>query len=280
MADVRPIGKAPSPTTDATDADKSAAAPAAKRSRPNKTIPTERIKLERQLDLLRAFAGVYSASGKAVSNKEVADIVQMSETTTSLANSFFTETGLLGKGVGGWTPADEVVAYHRTYEWDKENAARELQPILAKCWFWETLQPKLSFRAMEEKDAINALGAAAAASSEYRPNLKVIIDYLVSAGMIEREGTALKLVRQQGGGATEQNARAENSPPQERAAKGTSTITTGFVQRPGGAVQFNINIDVSMTELSGWTPDRISAFFNGMAKVLAAKSGLEQDVTE
>jgi phage anti-repressor protein len=196
-----------------------------------------------------------------------------------LANSFFTDTGLLVRAPGGWIPADEVIAYHRTYEWDKENAARELQPILAKNWFWETLQPKLGFRAMEENDAVNALGAASAASSEYRQNFKLIIDYLVTVGMIERDGTTLKLARQNAS-AAEKVKREETQSPDERAAKATSTVTTGFVQRPGGAVQFHINIDVSMTEFAGWTPERISAFFNGMAKVLAAKSGLEQEVTE
>ena len=164
------------------------------------------------------------------------------------------------------------------YEWDKENAARELQPVLAKCWFWEVLQPKLGFRPLDEKEAVNALGAASAASSEYRPNLKLILDYLVTVGMIERDGTMLKLVRGAGG---EKPAREEQQgAQQERAARNTGSVTTGFEQRPGGAVQFSINIDVSMTEIAGWAPERISAFFTGMAKVLAAKSGLERDVAE
>jgi hypothetical protein len=269
MAEVHPIGKTPSPEAPAE-------AKPAKRSRPNKPIPTERIKLERQFDLLRAFAGVFGASGRAVSNKEVADIVQMSETTTSLANSFFTETGLLSKAAGGWIPSEEVVAYHRTYEWDRDNAARELQSIFARSWFWEILQPKLSFRAMEETDAINALGATSAASTEYKPNLKLIIDFLAAVGLIERDGSMLKLVRQQPAGSPEKAAREEATP--ERVAKSTSTVTTAFAQHPGGAVQFHINIDVSMTEIAGWSPDRIAAFFSGMAKVLAAKSGLEKDV--
>lgn len=276
MADVRPISKTPSPETPATES--KSGVPQPKRSRPNKTIPTERMKLERQFDLLRAYAGVYSASQKPVGNKEVADIVQMSDTTTSLANGFFTDTGLLIKAPGGSVPADEVIAYHRTYEWDKENAARELQPVLAKCWFWEVLQPKLGFRPLDEKEAVNALGAASAASSEYRPNLKLILDYLVTVGMIERDGTMLKLVRGAGG---EKPAREEQQgAQQERAARNTGSVTTGFEQRPGGAVQFSINIDVSMTEIAGWAPERISAFFTGMAKVLAAKSGLERDVAE
>jgi hypothetical protein len=263
-----------SPTADVSDA--KTAIPPAKRSRPNKTIPTERIKLERQFDLLRAFAGVYSATGKPVSNKEVADIVQMSDTTTSLANGFFTETGLLSKAAGGWVPADEVVAYHRSYEWDRDAAARELQPVLARCWFWEVLQPKLGFRPMDEKDAINALGAAAAASADYRPNLKLIIDYLVSTGMIERDGAMLKIIRTD----KPREETPPSQPPQERVRQNTSTVNTGFNQHPGGGVQFHVNINVSMEELGSWKPERIAAFFAGMAKVLAAKSGLEQEVAE
>jgi hypothetical protein len=254
--------------------------PQPRRTRPNKPIPTERIKLERQFDLLRAFAGCYVASMKPVTNKDVAEVVQMSETTTSLANGWFTETGLLTKAAsGGWIPADEVLSYHRAYEWDKDSAARELQPVLSKTWFWEVLQPKLGFRPMEEKDAINALGSTSAASADFRINLKLIIDYLVTAQMVERDGAQIRLLRNGAAGQLPEK-RDQGSAPHERGAQATSAITTGFVQRPGGGVQFSINIDVSMTEFAGWTPDRISAFFNGMAKVLAAKSGIEQEVAE
>jgi hypothetical protein len=43
-----------------------------------------------------------------------------------------------------------------------------------------------------------------------------------------------------------------------------------------GAVQFHVAIRVSMQEMSGWTPDRITAFFAGLAQVLAAKKGTEE----
>ena len=37
------------------------------------------------------------------------------------------------------------------------------------------------------------------------------------------------------------------------------------------AIQFSINVQVDMREFAGWTSDRITAFFGGIAAVLAAK---------
>jgi hypothetical protein len=39
-----------------------------------------------------------------------------------------------------------------------------------------------------------------------------------------------------------------------------------------GAMNFDISINVSMAEMRDWTPDRITAFFAGIAQVLAAKN--------
>src|SRR4051812_35970064 len=38
-----------------------------------------------------------------------------------------------------------------------------------------------------------------------------------------------------------------------------------------GCVQFCISVKVDMAELARWEPDRIAMFFNGIAKVVAAK---------
>ena len=35
-----------------------------------------------------------------------------------------------------------------------------------------------------------------------------------------------------------------------------------------GVIQFHVNIKVEMNELAGWQPERITAFLNGIARVL------------
>jgi hypothetical protein len=41
-----------------------------------------------------------------------------------------------------------------------------------------------------------------------------------------------------------------------------------------GAVAFQVSISVDMEEMSRWEPDRIAAFFSGLARVISAKKGL------
>lgn len=54
-------------------------------------------------------------------------------------------------------------------------------------------------------------------------------------------------------------------------------VQTAFTQAPEGKVQFFVNINVDITEISRWSPDRIAAFFTGLAQVLAAKGSIEKE---
>ncbi len=47
-----------------------------------------------------------------------------------------------------------------------------------------------------------------------------------------------------------------------------------------GVVQFHVTVNVSMKQLAGWAPDRITAFFGGVAQVLAAKGADNDDADE
>jgi hypothetical protein len=42
-------------------------------------------------------------------------------------------------------------------------------------------------------------------------------------------------------------------------------------------VQFHVSVKVDMAEFAGWSADRITAFFGGIAQVLAAKGTLEKN---
>jgi hypothetical protein len=54
-------------------------------------------------------------------------------------------------------------------------------------------------------------------------------------------------------------------------------VNTRFVQPNDGSIEFQIQVRVGMQEMSNWSPERIAAFFGGVAQVLAAKGKLEKD---
>jgi hypothetical protein len=250
--------------------------PNGKRARPTKVIPTERLTVKRQLDILRAFTAASGPSGKPVGNKEVAGILKIADTTVSLANNFFIETGLLVKGANGFVPAPEVVSYSRAYEWNPANAALKLAPLFAKAWFAEALTPKLSFRPMEEAEVIDTLAEVSAAAPDYRANLKLLIEFMEATGLTQREGSMIKLARSTSDGTSPAPEQITSSERELGPVATRSTVATTFTQPTEGVVQFHVSVKVEMAEFANWKPDRISAFFAGIAQVLAAKAAIEQ----
>jgi hypothetical protein len=57
-------------------------------------------------------------------------------------------------------------------------------------------------------------------------------------------------------------------------------VSTAFVQPTEGVVQFHVSVKVDMNEFASWRPDRITAFFGGIAAVLRAKGKVEEDASD
>ncbi len=267
------IAKKPSTTSDATEG----RSEKTQKSKPLKPLPTERIAFQKQLDLLRGYAAASGPTGKPVTNEDVAKIVNMTAGTVSMANSFFADVGFLQKKDGGTVPAQEVVAFQRAYDWNPEKASHKLAPLVVESWFAKALLPKLAFRPLDESEAIADLGEPVSASTEYRSQLRLLLDYLEAAGLIEHDGSQIRLTKPITQAATPPVERApavhDRTEPSEKAKV---AITTAFVQPTEGVVQFHVSVKVDMAEFAGWSPDRISSFFSGIAQVLAAKGAIEK----
>lgn len=247
------------------------------KSRPARVLPTERIAFAKQLELLRAYAAASGSAGKSVLPKDVAPLVKMSAATPSLASAFFQETGLLQRGENrGFIPSGEVRAYHRAHQWNPDTAAHRLASILATSWFAAALVPRLEMRAMEEKAAITVLAEASEAGPDYESQLRVLLEYLEASGIIERDGLLIRLAAaQQARPDAPEPATRDTQPMSGEQQSSATLVRTGF-QSTEGIVQFHVDVRVDMAELSGWRPDRIAAFFSGLAQVLAAKGGVEE----
>src|SRR5262249_40452892 len=126
-------------------------------------------------------------------------------------------------------------------------------------------------------EAINTLAEASAAAPDYRPNLRMLVEFLEASGIVQREGNTIKIARApEAASATQDAAPIERDPPP---IQRTSAVTTAFSQPTEGVVQFHVSVKVEMAEFANWRPDRIAAFFAGIAQVLAAKAAIEQGGT-
>lgn len=248
------------------------------RLRPTKILPTDRINFNKQLDLLRAWASASSPPGKIVTNNEVAEMVKMQASTISLANPFFASIGLLQKAEGGYVPSADVVAYQRATEYS-DTPAHKLAPTMRESWFGVALLPKLGFRAMTEAEALAVLHDTASAPADYRAQLKMLLDYLVAAGVAQRDGDMLKSAKPAFEFGPSGNPPPEAARPTESAAIAAvpvkDNVATAFAASPEGGISFHISVRVNMEDFANWRPERIQAFFAGIAQMLAAKASVE-----
>jgi len=249
-------------------------------SKPNKYLPTDRITFNRQLDLLRGWGAASGLNGKVVSNEEVAKIVDMAASTLSMNNAFYAQNGFLLKADGGYIPAPEVLSFLRAYDWSPESAFTKTSPLVVKTWFAEALLPKLSFGALTTDEAIQRLADVCNAGPEYRNQLRFLLDYLGNSGVVEWDGTQVR----KGANAVTATSTAPNidivqtpsNPPPTTTEAPKTRIAATFFGTTEGAVNFNVSVRVDMAEFANWKPERIAAFFSGMAQVLAAKADVEK----
>jgi len=269
----QPISAGPIPVED------NAAQARPLRQRPTKILPTDRINFTKQLDLLRAWAAASGPGGKAVTNNEIAEMVKMQASTVSLANPFFGSIGLLQKSEGGYVPSSDVVAYQRAAEYS-ESPSHKLAPAMRESWFGAALLPKLSFRPLTENESLAILHDAAQAPFEYRQHIKMLFEYLIAAGIAQREGDSIKSAKPAFEfGASAPTIESIRTEP-ETMTPAKQSVATTYAASPEGGISFHISVKVTMDQFATWQPERITAFFAGIAQMLAAKAKIEGGKTE
>jgi hypothetical protein len=255
------------------------------RVRPKHPLPTNRIAFPKQLDLLRAWASLSGPARRVVTNNEVGAVAKMSSDTVSLANSFFADVGLLQKAENGYVPTQPTVDFNTAFEWSPESAASKLAGPLAESWFGTALLPHLQFKPQPVDEVMSILAGQAGVNKTYQAQLSLLLDYLAVAGIVEVEGGIVRRGTPRAEAQAQPAVAEDPRPPQAAHADrkerdvARSAVATSFSQPTEGMIQFNVSVRVSMTEFAGWQADRISAFFSGIAAVLAAKGGVEQDAS-
>jgi hypothetical protein len=250
--------------------------------KPKKTLPTSRIAVTKQLDILRGYVHASGQEGKPVKLNDLASIMGMHPNTVTLANPFLSDVGMIARGEGGYIPATDVIAYTSAYDWNPEKAAIKLAPTIELTWFAKLLMPKLRMRPMDESEAISELAAEASAGTDYKAQIRMLLEWMEVSGLIARDNGRVTKRNSPSDSPAEKTAVGDSElpSPTPKPSGGTGAIFTSFAQPTEGVVRFNVSVKVDMAEFAGWKPDRIASFFGGIAQVLAAKGALEKDASE
>lgn len=255
-------------------------------AKPTKTLPNWRVGVAKQFDIIRAYAAGSSKGTKSVTLDDAAQIAGMAPTTVVAAIPFLTTIGLLKRtDTGGFLPSPDALSYLSAYDWDQKTAPHKIGPRLRDAWFGEALLPRISYgQAIDEKLAVNVLAEAAGASPEYEKELQMLIEFLAIAGVVQHEGGQVKQVKP-----SSVSIDAAALPPQRpeerdlpesdlppRSARMNTSFSSVSTPTPEGGFDFSVSVHVNMAEFGGWKPERINAFFRGIAEVLAAKADIEK----
>lgn len=248
------------------------------RTKPAKFLATDRIQFpKRQFDTLRAFVIAASKSEQPASLSEVAPLANLSVNTLSVITTFFVNANLITKSEGNkFAPTSESIEYERSYNWNPETAAHALMPALENTWFAKTILSHLKVRGtMTMQEASELLASEAVASPEYKPQIRITIDWLVMTGVLDRDGEVLKMARR---GHFKPAPHSAAPPPKPEADKHVEHVPPAPRQQQttdeAGRISLNVAISIDVRELSTMTPERITAFFHGLAEVVSAKGSL------
>lgn len=160
-----------------------------------KSLPTDRVAFQKQMDILRAIVVASGHDRNPVSNDAVAKVINIHANSISNCNPFFLESGLLTRHKMQNIPCDEVFAYAERHEWDSDKAAHKLAPVLRKAWFCSALVPKLSFRPLPVEEAIGFLAEESGATKGHKDQLLMIIEYMKAVGIVTVDGGVISLVK-------------------------------------------------------------------------------------
>lgn len=163
-----------------------------------RSLPTDRLAVEKQVELLRAFAAVYQVSGKPVTNEQAGNAVtpQKASATVLLTNPFFKDTGLIvPHESGGFIPSQELVDYSKALQWDEEEAKQKLRPIFERTWFYKCLVPRLQLAPQPRKSCIAVLANESGANPDYEERLQNVLRFLVVFGLISITGDTVSLIQ-------------------------------------------------------------------------------------
>lgn len=175
------------------DGDGTSGGRAAPRQRSERSLPTDRLSFDKQVEALRAIAQVSGAGRRPVTAEEISSTIGLRGNTGGLSNKFFRDTGWIQpQGRGMYVPTEELMSFHQQLVVDPDavEAAKEYLLGAARAsWYWQEIADMVQGAGVREAAVIFKLVRAAGASADdHKPQLSLIIDWLIWLGLVHREG--------------------------------------------------------------------------------------------
>jgi hypothetical protein len=167
------------------------------KARPERPIPTDRLRFDNQLEVLKAVASLSGNNRRGVGAETMSASIGLKGGTGGLNSRFFRSVNWFDAvGRGEYTASPGLLAFQQHINVDPEGlveATAGMRSEIRRSWVWEVVGPMLeSGNPVREKAVLLALAQAAGATN-HTTQLETIIEWLVWVGVIVRDGEQIRL---------------------------------------------------------------------------------------
>lgn len=171
--------------------------PRASKPRADKPLPTDRLKFDNQVAVLRYVAQTSGTSRRGSTADAMSAAVDLRGGTGGLNSRFFQSAGWFeAVNRGEYTASAGTIAWNQHITIDpgaQYDAAAQMRDEVTSSWFWETLHPLIeSGQPISTRVALLEL-ARASGATDHSAQLDTIIDWLAWVGLVIRDGDQIKL---------------------------------------------------------------------------------------
>jgi len=264
---IRPL----SPSSDGDEEQRPGRRPSTK-IRPNRPLPTDRMKFSKAVEALRATA-IGSQQGQPVDARTLANLMHVSPATAALNHAFFIDVGLVTKvGKGDYMPSSATVEFARKYGFQREQAGRVLAPQFAATWFYRALSDRLQMGPVTRDELIELFANIAGADASYRVQIGSLIDWLVFVGLAQEDGENISLT--EGAAPPAEDDDVVSTTPAEPASTGATAPIAAGGRQAATVVSLNLALALTADDLAKLSAEQIASLFQGVGQVAAIKAAL------
>ncbi|KGH43230.1 hypothetical protein IN07_24135 [Modestobacter caceresii] len=165
---------------------------AALRQRAEKSLPTDRLSFEKQVEALKWIAQLSGPGKRPVTAEEISASLGLKGNTGGLSNKFFRDSGWIEPGGRGqYVATDGLVAFHRHFGMDSTDLVGAQAYLLGSArasWYWQEIEGMVQGAGVRTAAVLHALARAAGASANHKEQLELVVEWLEWLGLVSRDG--------------------------------------------------------------------------------------------
>jgi len=158
-----------------------------------KELPFEKVGIEKQIEMLKAFAALREKKERST-YKDVGPTIDLHPTLVSSCIRFWKSIGLLEVQDGGYRASNALLEFAKKSEWGAEDEAWSImRGHLKESWFVEHLAVAFRIKkSLTEDELVNSLGSASGVTkrdAKIMKSLRILVELLVLSRIVMKDQT-------------------------------------------------------------------------------------------